>query len=125
MRVAAVVEASKESLKPGTAAAETAPASLTVDALADCEFNALKVVAVDGPPTGKESYVRLLLAGTDGARTVVVCTGSPHDLQDLVGRSVLVLTNLRPKVIQGEESQGMIMAIAAVDRPARVLVTTD
>ncbi|MEK6372881.1 MAG: methionine--tRNA ligase [Acidobacteriota bacterium] len=120
-RVEAVVEASRESLKPGMSATEQPPIVLTLDALLSCEIAALLVVGVDSPPSNKGGYVRLLLAGGDVTRTVVARIGSSASFQHLVGKSVLTLTNLKPKIIQGEESQAMILASEVGGRPAPLM----
>ncbi|HEX5715627.1 MAG TPA: methionine--tRNA ligase, partial [Thermoanaerobaculia bacterium] len=108
-RVKALVEASKETLKAAAPVPVEVPA-LALDALVGCEIAALRVIAIDAPPSGKTGYLRLRLEGSDGPRTIVARLGSPEDFQHLVGRSLLALNNLKPKVLQGEESQGMILA---------------
>jgi methionyl-tRNA synthetase len=108
-RVKALVADSLESLK-ATAPAPIEMPELTLDGIVSCEIAVLRVLEVDAPPSGKAGYLRLRLEGKDGARTVISRLGEPEDFQDLVGESLLVLTNLKPKVLQGEESQGMILA---------------
>jgi methionyl-tRNA synthetase len=108
-RTKALVEASREGLK-ATAPAPVEMPHPALDGLVDCEIAPLRVLAVDAPPSGKPGYLRLRLEGSDGERTVISRLGEPADFQHLVGKSLLVLTNLRPKTLQGEESQGMILA---------------
>jgi methionyl-tRNA synthetase len=112
-RTKAVVEASKDSLKPSTSEVDQSPPALSLDAICDCEIAPLHVVSVDSVTSGKSGYIRLLLKGNDGTRTVVARIGSPGDFQHIVGRTVLVLKNLKGKTIQGEESQGMLLEVDA------------
>lgn len=107
-RVAAVVEASKETLKAVTSEAEQPV--VTLDPVVASEFATLEVVAVDTLPGGNAEYARLQLDLDGAPLTVVAHLGRPHEFQNLVGHSLLVLVNLRPKVIHGQESQGMILA---------------
>lgn len=107
--VAAVIAASKDSLNLADASADHPAASLTLNDLLDGEIGWLRIVGVDSPPTSKSGYVRLVMEGSGGARTVVAHLD--REFQPLVGRSVLVLINLKPKMIQGEESQGMVLAV--------------
>src|ERR1051326_8669812 len=107
-RVKALVEASKETLKPSTSSSELPEVSL--DPLVDSEFAALQVIAVEAPTSGKPGYLRLRLAEDNSERVVIARIGDPHEFQHLVGQRVIVLVNLRAKTIQGEESQGMILA---------------
>ena len=120
-RVAALVEASRESLKATAPAPVEAP-TMTLDGLVDCDLAVLRITAVDAPPSGKPGYLRLRLEGNNGLRTVVARLGNPEDFQDLVGKNLLVLANLKSKVIQGEESQGMILAAEAEGRAIPAIV---
>ncbi len=104
-RVEALVAASRENLK-ATAPPVTAP-PLTLDALVDCELEALQVTAVEAPASGKAGYVLLRF---EGGRTVVAHIGDPMDFAYLVGHRLLVVINLTQKKLQGEESQGMSLA---------------
>jgi methionyl-tRNA synthetase len=119
-RVRAVVDASRETLKAVDAAPVDVPV-LALDALVDCEIAALRVKAVDAPPSGKPGYLRLRLEGRDGEHSVISRLGNPEDFQHLVGQDLLVLVNLKSKGLQGEESQGMILA-AGVENPISVTV---
>jgi len=107
-RVKAVVDASREDLKATAPTVIEAPV-LTLDPLVDCEIAALRVKSVDALPRGKPGYLRLRLEGSGAERTVISRLGNPEDFQHLMGQSLLVLVNLKPKVLQGEESQGMIL----------------
>ena len=108
-RVEAVLAASRESLKAAPPVA--VPPKLTLDALVDCGIEALRVIAVEATASGKPGYVRLRLEGDQSAScTVVAHIGDPADFVYLVGERLLVLANLVPKKLQGEESQGMILA---------------
>jgi methionyl-tRNA synthetase len=121
-RVAAVIEASRESLKTTAEPPPEAP-ELTTEALLDTELLALRVTAVAAPATGKPGYVRLTLEDDRGAaRTVVARIGDPADLGHLLGQRLLVVANLAPKPIQGEESQGMILAAEVGGGPVPVVL---
>lgn len=56
---------------------------------------------------------RLLKLQVDlGEETRQICAGIRqfYDPQDLVGKQVIVVTNLAPRKIRGEESNGMLLA---------------
>lgn len=106
-KIEALLAASRESR---AAAPQPKLPELTTEAWADIELRPLAVTAVTAPASGKLGYLRFQLSGTDGERTVVARLGSPEDFQHLVGRKLLVVSNLKPKVVQGEESQGMVLA---------------
>ncbi len=106
-RVAAVVEASRETLK--ATEAQEAPTAMSLDALVAADFAALRVVAVESPLSGKRGYLRLRLQDGERERVVIARIGEPEDFQSLVGRRVLVLANLKAKAIAGEPSEGMLL----------------
>ena len=56
-------------------------------------------------------------------RQVVAGIKKTYQPQDLIGREVVVVVNLDPKVVMGVESQGMILA--ASDETGPILVRPD
>ncbi len=46
-----------------------------------------------------------------------ICAGIKqfYDPENLVGRQIVVVTNLKPRKIRGEESNGMLLAASAMD----------
>ena len=54
-------------------------------------------------------------------RQVVAGRGRSYDPEWLVGRQVVILANLEPKVIMGVESQGMLIAIDSTSGPVLVI----
>jgi methionyl-tRNA synthetase len=109
-RVEAMIAASRETLKAASQVIESP--DIILDALVDCEIEALRVKAIEPITAGKPGYVRLRLEGAEGGvRTVVARIGDPTDFIHLSNQYLLVVTNLPPKAVQGEESQGMILAV--------------
>jgi methionine--tRNA ligase beta chain len=61
---------------------------------------------------------RLLKLQVDlGDHTRQICAGIKqfYDPENLVGKQIVVVTNLAPRTIRGEESNGMLMAASAMD----------
>lgn len=61
---------------------------------------------------GTEKLLKLVidLGAQLGKRQVVAGVGKRYSPEELVGKKVVVLTNLKPKKIRGVVSQGMILA---------------
>lgn len=57
---------------------------------------------------------RQLLAGLKGHYTP----------EQLVGRSIIVVTNLAPRTMRGQQSQGMLLAASTEDHSQVILLTT-
>ncbi len=73
-------------------------------------------------PKKKEDYVILVdCAGADEDIQVVATLDNPID--KLLGKQVIVICNLKPIKVMGEESQGMILVSHAKNKT--VLITTE
>ena len=59
--------------------------------------------------------------GTDIPRTVASGIAKWYKPEDLIGRSVVIVANLKPAVLCGVESQGMILAADAGEDDVRVI----
>jgi methionyl-tRNA synthetase len=72
---------------------------------------------------GADKLLKLVLdAGELGSRTVASGIKPWYKPEDLVGKQILYLANLEPRMLRGVESQGMIIAAGGVDA---VLVQPD
>lgn len=72
-------------------------------------------------------YTKLLKLEVDigsEIRTLIAGIGEKYSPEELVGKRVIVVANLKPKKIAGVESQGMILA-AVDDRNNIFLVTVE
>ncbi|HIQ03757.1 MAG TPA: methionine--tRNA ligase subunit beta [Desulfurococcales archaeon] len=67
--------------------------------------------------------VRLLVdLGELGERQIIAGIGEYYKPEDLIGRRIIVVANLKPKKIRGYVSQGMLLA--AEDRSGRPYILT-
>ena len=72
---------------------------------------------------GADKLLKLILdAGELGHRTVVSGIRPWYTPEELVGKQLIYLANLEPRMLRGVESQGMIIAAGGVDA---VLVQPD
>jgi len=72
---------------------------------------------------GAEKLLRLRVRIGSEERQVIAGIAEEYTPEELVGKRVVVLTNLEPKKIRGEESQGMLLA--AVEDKKIALLTPD
>ena len=75
-----------------------------------------KVLEVTDHPNADKLYVLKVDIGQDQIRQLVAGIKGYYQPQDLAGKSVVVLTNLEPKVVRGVESQGMLLAAQSQDK---------
>ncbi len=69
---------------------------------------------------GSHKLVRLTVDLGDEHRVVVAGIAKQYEAEELVGRQVVVVTNLEPARLMGIESRGMVLA-AAGDGPPVLL----
>ena len=98
---------------------ETAPASVkTQVSFEDFQKLDLRVATVTAAEPHPNADRLLLIQVNDGTGSPrQVCAGIKawYDPQELLGRQVVIVANLAPRTIRGQESQGMILAAVARD----------
>ena len=73
---------------------------------------------------GSEKLIQLTLdAGTDDQRTIVAGIGTRYTPEALIGREIIIVANLEPRMLMGVESNGMLLAANSTDGP--VLLAPD
>ncbi|MEI8176632.1 MAG: methionine--tRNA ligase subunit beta [Candidatus Omnitrophota bacterium] len=86
------------------------------------EFKVGKVLEVADHPNADRLYVVKVDLG-ETQRQVVAGIKNSYAKEALIGKQVIIVTNLDPAVLRGVESQGMILA--ATDDTGLAVVTTD
>ncbi len=61
---------------------------------------------------GSEKLLKLRVSLGDEERTLVAGIAKFYNPEDLVGKKILMLANLKPRKIFGIESQGMVLALS-------------
>lgn len=95
------VEVTRRALKETTEFENFSALDLRVGLILECE----RV-----PKSSKLLKAMVEVGHPDGPRQIVAGLGKSFEPEDLVGRRVLVLTNLAPRKIFGVKSQGMLLA---------------
>lgn len=100
---------------------------VTLEEFKKMEIVIAQIKEVRDHPKADRLYI--LKVDTDqGEKQLVAGIRSSYTKEELVGRQVVVINNLQPAVIRGEESQGMVLAasdkegivLLGVDRPVSV-----
>ena len=58
-------------------------------------------------------------------RTIVAGIKPFYSKDELVGKKIVVVTNLEPRTLRGIESRGMLLAASTEDRSSLTLITVD
>ncbi|GIW28038.1 MAG: methionine--tRNA ligase [Meiothermus sp.] len=115
-----VLESKAESVKPN---AGPAPANslITIDEFAKVDFRVAEVIKAEKHPKADKLLVLTLNVG-DHTRQVVSGIAQYYTPESLVGKKLVLVANLKPAVLRGVESQGMILA--GEDAQGRIVVVT-
>jgi len=88
------------------AAAKQAPAQLPANAI---DFEVGKITAIRRHPNAEKLYVETVQMG-DGERQIVSGLVPFLSEEELLGKLVVIVKNLKPAVLRGVESRGMLLA---------------
>ncbi|OQY39847.1 methionine--tRNA ligase subunit beta, partial [Candidatus Atribacteria bacterium 4572_76] len=72
---------------------------------------------------GTDKLLKLEVALGKEKRTIVAGVRKHYSAEEILGKKIVVVTNLQPVKLRGIESQGMLLA--AVDKDNVVLLTVD
>jgi len=86
------------------------------------EMKTGKVIAIEDHPNADKLYVVTIEDGPESTRTVCAGLKGIYDKEQLLGKQVVFVANLKPRKLRGIMSEGMILA--ADDGEGRVSVLT-
>ena len=96
-------------------------AKIGIDDFAKVDLRVAKVTACEPIPKAKKLLKLTLDDGTGTPRTVASGIAKWYKPEDLTGKSVIVVSNLKPAVLCGVESNGMILAADAGEDDVKVI----
>ena len=97
---------------PASAAAPAAAEQadrISIDDFMKVELRVAKVLAAERVPKSSKLLKLLVDVGTD-QRTIVAGIAEAYEPESLVGRTIVVVANLKPAKLMGVESNGMVLA---------------
>ena len=99
--------------------------TVSYDDFAKLDLRVAKIIATE-PLEGKSRIIkgRIDLGGND-QRDVIIGGAQYFQLDDILGKIVIVLANLEPKTMAGVESNAMLLAADVDDKPYWLTVTED
>ena len=74
------------------------------------DFRAVKVIACEAVPKSKKLLKFTLNDGTDKERTILSGIHAYYEPEELVGKTLVAITNLPPRAMMGTESNGMLLS---------------
>ncbi|WP_370636959.1 methionine--tRNA ligase [Gelria sp. Kuro-4] len=105
------VKAEKEERKQVSteAAAPAAAEKISIDQFAQVQLKVAEVLAAERVPKSKK-LIRLEIALGGERRQILAGIGRSYTPEELVGKKIVVVANLKPAKLMGYESNGMLLA---------------
>jgi methionyl-tRNA synthetase len=91
------------------ASAPGEPERLDIEAFMQVELRVAKVIAAEAVPKSRK-LIKLRIDVGSEQRTIVAGIAEAYTPEQLVGRSIVVVANLKPAKLMGIESNGMVLA---------------
>jgi methionyl-tRNA synthetase len=90
--------------------------TISIDRFFETELKVARIVAAD-PVQGADKLLKLRVDLGNEERQLVAGVAQVYDARSLIGKDIIVVTNLQPARIRGVESQGMLLAADVQGRP--------
>ncbi len=120
----AIISANKPAEKEPECEVEPLAEEITIDDFAKVELRVAKVISCEKVPKSDKLLCFQLDDGM-GGRQVVSGIAKWYKPEDLVGKKVIVVANLKPAKLRGVESNGMICSADMPDGSAKVIFPDD
>ncbi len=101
---------------PTPAAAPSSDGHIAIDDFMKVELRVAKVLEAEAVPKSKKLIKLKVDAGTD-QRTILAGIAEAYKPEELVGRTIVIVANLKPRPMMGMESQGMVLAASTETGP--------
>ena len=95
---------------------------ITIDDFAKVEMKTAEVISAANVE-GTDKLLKLQIQIGDEERQIVAGIAEHYSPEELVGKKIVVVANLKPAVIRGVESNGMLLAVSTKD--SVILVTPE
>jgi len=84
---------------------------ITIDDFKKVDLRVAEVLSAE-PVENTDKLLRLVVDAGSGPKTIVAGVAQHYSPEDLVGKKVVLVANLKPAKVRGIESQGMLLAAA-------------
>ncbi len=110
-------EEAKSKSKPQPKAEPEPPEEIGIEQFFETQLKVGLVQAAEKLPKSSKLLKLTVDVGEDSPRTIVAGLAKAYTPEDLVGRQVVVVANLKPAKLMGVESQGMVLAASLDGKP--------
>jgi tRNA-binding protein len=97
------------------------PGIITYDDFVKLDLRIARIVDAKAHPNADKLLVLQVDLGTETRQLVAGIRGH-YEPADLVGKEIVVVANLAPRTMRGEESRGMLLAASSEDHSKVILL---
>ena len=91
---------------------------ITIDDFLKLDLRVAKVLSAEAHPKADKLLKLQLDDGSGIPRQICAGIREQYKPEDLVGKSIIIVANLAPRQLRGEESRGMLLAASSVPKEA-------
>jgi len=91
---------------------------ITIDDFLKLDLRVAKVISAEAHPKADKLLKLQLDDGSGTPRQICAGIREQYKPEDLVGKSIIIVANLAPRQLRGEESRGMLLAASDVPKDA-------
>lgn len=114
------------SVTPSTEVPSPAQEQLVdIQLFAQLKFRVAQIEAAEPVPKSKKLLKLAVDLGPLGKRQILAGIAQHYAPETLIGRKIVVVANLKPAMLMGLESQGMLLAASAADGSALAFLTPE
>jgi len=114
------VAAPSSSVDASQQSGSTTTAQITIDDFMKIQLKTAKILSAERVPKS-EKLLKLQVSVGNEQRQIVAGIGKRYEPESLIGKTIVIVANLKPAKLMGIESQGMVLA--AGDSEVRGLAT--
>ncbi len=100
------------------------PSKITIDEFRKIELRTARIVAAEPVPKSKK-LMRLEVDLGSERRQIVAGIATRYSPEQLVGKTVIIVANLQPATLMGQQSNGMVLAASLPDSGEPVLLAPE
>ncbi len=109
---------------PVAPAAPVAPSVITIDDFMKVHLKVAKVLEAEKVPKSQKLLKLKVDAGEAEPRTILAGIAESYEPEALIGKSIVIVANLAPRKMMGQESNGMVLA-ASPDGGAAIVLNAE
>ena len=97
---------------------------ITIQDFAKMELIVAQIKEAKAHPDADRLYVLKIDTGTE-EKQLVAGIRTSYSAEELVGKKIVIINNLEPAILRGQESQGMLLAASGENGPVLLMPEKD